>query len=575
MIEPVPQGETRGMAAPSNGGIKPMYSRLLLATSLVVLLGDVRASAQIGYPGGGIGYPGGGIGYPGGTGYPGGGGMGIPGVGGRQRGQNNRPTDTVTGKINRISSSQLVLDVDDGTQVQIALDRNTRYFDISGGQARYGDFDTGDRVSVDAARDNQNYMHGLRVNLQDKASGSGRTSSEDRASSSDRAGSSSSGSNDDDPDRPRLKRSPNSASSDSSSSSSGSGSSGSGSGNSGSRAQTSTSDSNTVADNRPSTTAAPRPIPRESDDPGPPVLKRNAPARVDNTPPAGSQAAASSSSASSDSSDPVAQARAIADRYKNGAPELAASATRPSIKAQDANGVTRAPAAPVIGPATAPSFSPNGERQPSPSDAFSGPRSSDPVVQGRSRCGVSVYGIPAKLRREAVYDPLPDGCGSWKPHLLAGSGCRYGRCRLRKRQRVLQEHHGERKKRRKMISRRQDPGRPASSRRSYKVFFRLRQTRTSTTSGRPRLTTTPPINMTTRSIRRTRVGMSPLLPNPTSRVMSVRSGSIRKTSGFCESRCRPSTCRDLLRSTPWNRQLTTITFSSPIRSFSCRRIRKR
>jgi hypothetical protein len=347
-----------------------MALRLALALSLIAVFGDVPGFAQIGYPGGGIGYPGGGIGYPGG-------GMGIPGMGGGRR-QSNMPTDTLSGKINRISTSQLVLDSDDGTQLQIMLDRNTRYYNTSGGNARYGDFDIGDRVSVDAARDNQNYYHGLRVNLQDKASGSNTSgSSSDRSDRS--ASSSSSSSNDDDPDRPRLKRSPTSSGSSASSSSSDSSSSNSSSSNS-----------------SPSTTNAPKPVARESDDPGPPVLKRNAPARVDNTPPAGAESAATS--------DPVAQMRAIADRYKNGVPELSASAAAPASApapspspsmrpASSSPTLTRTPSTPSapIAPDPGPSslnVPDRGEPTASSSSSsgaggvFAGPRSSDPVIQG-------------------------------------------------------------------------------------------------------------------------------------------------------------------------------------------------
>ncbi len=372
MRQPVPQGETRRMATASNGGITFMVLRLALALSLIAVFGDIPGFAQIGYPGGGIGYPGGGIGYPGG----GGGGMGIPGMGGNRRQQNNMPTDTLSGKINRISTSQLVLDSDDGTQLQIMLDRNTRYFNISGGTARYGDFDIGDRVSVDAARDNQNYFHGLRVNLQDKASGSNQSSSSsDRSSDkSDRSASSSSSSssNDDDPDRPRLKRSPTSSGSSASDSST----------SDRPKAQITNSDP-------PSTTNAPKAVARESDDPGPPVLKRNAPARVDNTPPAGAEAA--------DSSDPVAQMRAIAERYKNGVPELAASAApapasapapRPASSNPSAARTPSAPSAPVISdpPPSSLNVPERGEPTASSSSGaggvFAGPRSSDPVIQG-------------------------------------------------------------------------------------------------------------------------------------------------------------------------------------------------
>jgi hypothetical protein len=142
-----------------------------------------------------------------------------------------------------------------------------------------------------------------------------------------------------------------------------------------------------VADNRPAATAAPKPVARESDDPGPPVLKRNAPARVDNTPPAGAEAAGSS--------DPVAQAQAIAERYKNGLPQLSASAAPAPAPAPTARpvatGGSRAPAAAPV-PAAPSESSPSSltipDREGLPSGSataggvFSGPRSSDPVIQG-------------------------------------------------------------------------------------------------------------------------------------------------------------------------------------------------
>jgi hypothetical protein len=137
------------------------------------------------------------------------------------------------------------------------------------------------------------------------------------------------------------------------------------------------------------------------------VLKRNAPARVDNTPPAGSEAPASSD-------DPVAQAQAIANRYKNGLPELSASAARPNVETPNANPVTRAPAPysaapapsapassapyssapPAVASAAPPSSLNIPDRSNLPPSAnndapysgaggvFAGPRSSDPVIQG-------------------------------------------------------------------------------------------------------------------------------------------------------------------------------------------------
>jgi len=311
---------TPGRDEPSNSR---MATRLALSLIFSIALTDLPCAAQFGSPypgaGGGIGFPGGGVGFPGG------GGMGspYPGGGRNRNGQNNQVTDTLTGKLQRISTSQLVLATDDGTQINVAVDRGTRYFTPSGANAKFGDFDIGDLVSIDVSRDNQNYYHAVRVTLQEKGSSnqtSGNSTSDSdhpvlkRSSDSSSSSSSSSSISTDDPDRPRLTRN---------SSTTGSGSSDS------------------------ATAAAPRPAPRDADDPGPPALRRNAPARVDDTSPAGS--------------------------------ETQTEATlRPSIKAEDMNGVTRGPAPPVVGPADASSV----ERQAASRQAMPMGRSGDPVIEG-------------------------------------------------------------------------------------------------------------------------------------------------------------------------------------------------
>jgi hypothetical protein len=262
-----------------------MANRIVLALALAAGFATPLL-AQFGNP-----YPqtGGGVGLPGGIVLP-----------GQQRGRNqqmNRPPDTMSGKIKRIATTQLVITRDDtSSDVTIGLDRNTRYYDNIGNNARYGDFDIGDVVSVDAGLDNMNYYHGLRVTMIRRGVGN-----DTPTTTSSNSGSSSS----DDSDKPKLKRA------DSSSNSSVSPSSGSSS--------SSNDDPDRPRLSRNATAVAPPPVAPEADDPGPPVLRRNAPARVDNTPPAGSEASS----------------------------QIASS--RPSIKAEDSNGVTRPPAPPVVG----------------------------------------------------------------------------------------------------------------------------------------------------------------------------------------------------------------------------------
>jgi hypothetical protein len=291
-----------------------MAYRFAIALALI-LSSDIPLLAQFGSPypgqsGGGIGFPGGGVGFPGSN---------------RRNGQANGPIDNVTGKIKRISTTQLVVTRDDGTDVVIALDRGTRYYDQSGGNARYGDFDNGDQVSVDAQLDNRSLYHGTRVSMIQRADANNTTTSSsapsnddpdkprlkraDSASGSSSSSSSSSSSNDD-PDRPRLSRANSSASSASPAPDD-------------SHPPLGTTDSSETVVRRPSTAIAPKPVPNEADDPGPPVLRRNAPARVDRTPPAGSEAT-----------------------------EVAT--VRPSIKADDSGGVTRLPPPPTVGAPAAP-----------------------------------------------------------------------------------------------------------------------------------------------------------------------------------------------------------------------------
>jgi hypothetical protein len=322
---------TRTFPGPSAWG---MAYRLTLALALVLSSG-LSLFAQFGNP-----YPGqsqGGIGFPGGVGFPG---------SNRRNNTANGPTDSLNGKIQRIATTQMVLNTDDGRNVTIALDRTTRYYDNTGGNARYGDFDIGDQVSVDAALDNQSFYHGRRVTMVARGAGKDAPSSNSTSSSS----------SNDDSDKPRLKRADSSSGTSASKSDSSISTppdndpdrprltrSGGSSSVTPPPSQSPDSGSETVS-RRPSTTMAPKQVANEADDPGPPVLRRNAPARVDNTPPAGSEASS----------------------------QIASS--RPSIKAEDSNGVTRPPAPPMVGPGS------------SSSDGYS-PRQAverpgDPVING-------------------------------------------------------------------------------------------------------------------------------------------------------------------------------------------------
>ncbi len=308
-----------------------MSIRVLPLLALALTLGDVAVFAQFGSP-----FPGGqGGGYPGG-GYPGqgqGGGIGgIPFPGRNRKNAANGPVENVVGNIQRISTTQVVLDPGDRRNIVVMLDRNTKYFGKTGDTAKFGDFDAGDEVSIDAARDNQSMLHAQRVTLNSKGSAGNITDNSDRNSDPDRpklkrAGGSDSGSDrapsrasassdappSDDPDRPRLRRNPAPS------------------------AQSEDAPSSTPAPSRRVTAVRPvegdpidttsrradapevslKPVARDADDPGAPVLRRGAGANP-------------------------------ATRREATAPPQESASARPSIKSEEVNGVVRAAPAPVI-----------------------------------------------------------------------------------------------------------------------------------------------------------------------------------------------------------------------------------
>lgn len=293
----------------------------------------VAAQIGIGFPGGGIGFPGGGGRYPGGGGYPGGGNR-YPGAG---RGQ--MPPDNVNGIIENISSDRLILTTDDKVELNIQLARNTRFIDVNGRNAKNTDFNEGDRVSIDANLDNNNLYHAIRVTQirvgtpQDRNAG---------------AKSSAPPNDEDDPDRPRLHRSdtntsvaPPSPASDQSVAPQIT------RGDPPASASSSPSSSSTVA-SRPRSSQPQAvddsPIPPAPDDSGPPVLRRGRP----------------SASPATNQSQPT----------------QVASAERPSIHADDVNGVTRLPEPPRVD-----NLPPEEDRRPSVRNLPESSRGGDPVIE--------------------------------------------------------------------------------------------------------------------------------------------------------------------------------------------------
>lgn len=318
-----------------------------------------------------------GVGFPGGGGYP-----------GSRRRQQQDPSQqsrqsnatTLIGMLRKIEDKDVIIEDDDKMITTVSIAGSTKYTGTSGGKSQIGDFQPGDRVSISANQDSKNVYHAesmsmVRVGTADEhsaaslaaddpshplglnssgsssnsssgnsANSSSNTSSGNnnhpvlrRASSSDDTissnsssgnSSSSSSSSDNDPDRPRLRRA-SSSSDDTSSSANNS------SGNSSSSSSSSSSDS-------------------------PPRLRRAVSGADDATKaeiaPGDSSSTSSSTSSSSASVRPrPAPADSDSDRpllrrAPQADPNNTVAEARPSLHADDVNGVTRMPSGPQVGP---------------------------------------------------------------------------------------------------------------------------------------------------------------------------------------------------------------------------------
>jgi hypothetical protein len=295
--------------------------------------------------------------YPGGQ-YPGGQGM-------RQ---------VLYGNLRQISYGNLAMETDDGRVIQMQISPNARFYSQFG-NARMTDFDPGDYINVQAAQDiNGNYLANTITETR-KGTPQERTAAQqplnvsmhgNNQSQGNSQGNSQGSSQDDssDSNRPVLHLAGDSGS-DSSSASSSDSSSGSSSSSSSDdgrphmrRADTgSTNDNSSASSDSGSATTPQRPrmassgdgsIPAQiapaSDDPGPPVLRRGAGGRDQNV--------------------PVPPPDSSAD----------STLQRPTVRAQDVNGVTQLPSEP---PPPAVEAMRNIEGLPQPSGAYS---TDDPVI---------------------------------------------------------------------------------------------------------------------------------------------------------------------------------------------------
>ncbi len=313
------------------------------------LVASCAFSQIIGFPGQYPGqYPGGQ--YPGGQ-YPGGqspypqGGSGSPFP---RRGRNTTTQDnqapviTFAGVLRRISNHDLVIQSDDKRIVTISTANATKYYKASGGNGSVRDFNPGDQITVDTNKDDNDFYHALRITQVRAGTAEERAAASQPVDDSPIASGDDKGSSD---GPPKLRRAASPDNGDSPTTSSASDSDGPPRMRRAAGSDSAQTDSRgTVsAPSQSSSTAAPP----DPTDPGPPVLKRGAPR----------------SNSSSDST-PV-----VADNRLPASADSAATAARPSIHAQEVNGVTQAPPAPRIGEASSTS-----------SGSLSLPSSGDPVI---------------------------------------------------------------------------------------------------------------------------------------------------------------------------------------------------
>ena len=340
-------------------------ARRFTSLLILVLLASLPGFGQImiGIPGMGGGYPRGG--YPGQR-YP---------QGGQQQGRQSN-SNTLIGTLRNIGDKTVVIEDDDKLVTTVSITGSTKYLTVTGTKSSIGDFQPGDRVNISANQDNNNNYKAVSMSMvregttdehslaslhtddkdplprsSDSSSSSSSNSSNSNSSvgsnpnkptlrraassSDDSSGSSSSSSSDNDPDRPKLRRA--SSSSD----------------------DVSSSSSNNSSNNSSNSTSG-------SSDGAPPRMRRAVSSSDDGTPKAeitpGNSASPSSPSSSSSPPSSSSPSSSDAPRLRRATPassdsDAVVADSRPSLHADDVNGVTRTPTAPQVGPAEASSSS--------------------------------------------------------------------------------------------------------------------------------------------------------------------------------------------------------------------------
>jgi len=253
------------------------------------------------------------------------GGMRFPGMGGPRYPQGQQtpdssqpkvygPTETLTGSLQQVSDSSYIIDAGEDRIILVKIQGGTKYLSTMG-KVKQSDFEPGDHVTIEAVRDDNDHYYTKTVTMNKKGTPEEKSAAMQSANGSSGSGGSSASPGDSDPDRPRLHRSnPDGASPANDSSSSAPSSAAS------SAASSAPAADNSAPARRPAV-SQPASNSSGSDDSGPPVLHRNPATPAPSTPAPAPRSSPNPQMASAD----------------------APSSGRPSLSAEDVNGVTRVP----------------------------------------------------------------------------------------------------------------------------------------------------------------------------------------------------------------------------------------
>ena len=226
------------------------------------------------------------------------------------------PVETLTGSLRSISATSLVIAADDDRVIPVEIPAGVKYLSTMD-KVKASDFEPGDHVTVEATRDDGGHYRAASMTMNKKGSAEDKQRAKAAAQEASAApspaanpsasganaapGRSNSGGDSSSPDRPRLQRANSGGNSNAGS---GSGSASNGSSNDDSVPSSTASGG---GNRRPAVSPPPDSSRSTGDDSGPPVLRRSPPAALD-----------------------------------SGAAQTASG--RPSLSAEDVNGVTRTPA---------------------------------------------------------------------------------------------------------------------------------------------------------------------------------------------------------------------------------------